>query len=210
MKTRPLALTAILTAALVITGCSTADPAPEAHQAAEEAHVKKVAEIAETQTVAEEEPVDEAPSLSPRGFIPKELGEAGGLLDGDEPVVEFALTEIRWDYQCGEYASRSENGSFVGLHFDVEVFPAWADQDYTLGSFSMSEFDFQAFTGDGNRINDVGGSAFMCAESSDELPYDIGPGQSASGWIILDLPEEAEIVAYVLPFEGIGMEWQLH
>ena len=209
MKTRPFILTAVLAAVLVVTGCSSQDPKPEAHQVAESFHAETVEEIAASQS-SEPEPTEGADGLSPRGFIPKELGEAGGLLDGDEPVVEFALTEIRWDYQCGEYAMSSENGSFVGLNFDVEVFPAWADQDWALGSFMMTEFDFQAFDGDGSRVNDVGGTAYACADSSDVLPSDIGAGQSASGWIILDLPEDAAIVAYVLPFEGIGVEWQLH
>ena len=212
MKTRPLALAALLTAALALTGCVAA--APDNHAQTRESHADNVAEISDTDTqdVAEVdvEEVDEAgDGLSPRGFLPKELGEVGGILDGDVPVVEFTLTDIQHDYQCGEYSIRSEHGSYVGLHFDVEVFPEWADQDYALGSFMMSSYDFQAFDADGQRVNDVTGNAYSCAEASDELPYDIGAGQSASGWIILDLPEDAEIVAYVMSIEGIGIEWQL-
>lgn len=204
MNTRPLiAFAAAATVALV--GCSANAPEPS----------ESSAPVAESTTpspspteTSEASPTATTPPTSDRTYIVKEIGESGGLSNNEEQVMIFTLTEIQYGFQC-EYAQPA-NGEFVGLRFNVEVLAGWPTDDPSFGpTFSMFYPDFQAFLADGTRINDPIGNG-GCASPSDALPTDLGPAQSATGWIVLDLPTDAAAVA-LTPGQlgGSGWEWRL-
>lgn len=43
-------------------------------------------------------------------------------------------------------------------------------------------------------------------DAGDQLPSDIGPGQSVSGWIVLDLPTDHGAVVLTMRAD-VGWEW---
>jgi hypothetical protein len=124
-------------------------------------------------------------------------------------LVEFVLTDIEVDFTCtSDWAEEPQNGTFVALTFEVETFPELGNDEW-FGSFSMSSYDFTVFSPDGTRENDSDGNSFMCLDEGDELPYDMGPGEKASGKIVLDTAHPSGVIVYSTYSTGgeAGWEW---
>ena len=86
----------------------------------------------------------------------------------------------------------------------VHPTPALAQDPYP--SLSFSEYGWVAFDADDKRVNDPIGNGPYCMATSDQLPYDIGPAQSVSGWVVLDVPTEHGSVALTMG-APTGWEW---
>lgn len=184
----------------------TAEPEPSTEQPAPSASSAPTSDpSAETGDTA---PAQEG-ARSDRGNIIKEVGEPAGL-DGDngEPIAEFTLTDIETDFDCpSDIADKPANGQFVALSFEVKTYPALAQQEY-VDSVSISEYDMTVFAPDGTRENDSSGNALFCLDAADELPRDIGPGEQASGKIILDTAQESGIIVFdYYLVDGAQWEW---
>ncbi|MEE6282500.1 hypothetical protein [Georgenia sunbinii] len=156
----------------------------------------------------EESPYGEAVTSS-RGNLVKGLGQPSGITarNGDT-IVDFAVTEIDVDITCtSSWADASSNGHFVGLHFEIQTHPELADEE--LREFWISEHDFSVWDGDGKRVNDPVGTSYSCMNDSDRLPSSIGPDETVSGWIVLDLPDESGAVSFswLGVDSGAGWEW---
>ncbi|USQ81217.1 hypothetical protein NF556_06130 [Ornithinimicrobium faecis] len=74
----------------------------------------------------------------------------------------------------------------------------------------MSEFYLAAFSADGVRANDISGNAWSCLESADSLPSEIGPGQKATGKIVIDTDLASGVLVYQpMSWDGnLGWEWK--
>lgn len=146
--------------------------------------------------------------VNDRGNLVKELGQLAGVtLSEDSSVVlaQFAATDIVVDIECtAEFADASKNGHFVGIHLNVETTPELAQDE--IGSLSFSQWAWQAFDANDKRVNDPMGNALWCLDAADQLPADIGPGQSVSGWIVLDLPTDHGAVVLTMGASN-GWEW---
>lgn len=147
--------------------------------------------------------------VNDHGNVVKQVGQLAGISlpeQGDVLVAQFAVTDIVVDVACtSEYADASANGHLVGIHLNVETTPELA-QD-VVGTLTFAEWGWQAYDADGKRVNDPIGNALWCMSSGDQLPSDIGPGQSASGWIVLDLPSPTGSVVLTMGAPS-GWEWQ--
>jgi hypothetical protein len=88
---------------------------------------------------------------------------------------------------------------------NVETTPELADQSYPWVSFS--QYDWQAFDVDGKRLNDPNGNAWSCLDDASQLPGQIGPGQSVSGWIVLDVAATNGLVVLAMSGAPAGWEW---
>jgi hypothetical protein len=146
--------------------------------------------------------------INDRGNLVKEVGQLAGtgLTDNQDVLTsQFAVTDIPVDVPCtAEFADAPANGHFVGIHLNVETTPELA-QD-AIGTLSFSQWGWQAFDADGKRVNDPLGNALWCMDAGDQLPSDIGPAQSVSGWLALDLPTTAGFVALTMGAAN-GWEW---
>ncbi|ANG86900.1 hypothetical protein [Microbacterium aurantiacum] len=91
------------------------------------------------------------------------------------------------------------------LHLNVETTPELADDDFPWISFT--QYDWQAYDADGKRLNDPVGNAWSCLDSGEMLPSQIGPGQSVSGWIVLDVAATEGIVVLAMGGSPTGWEW---
>lgn len=198
------AVTATLTLlALGLTGCG----APASTDTGKVPDTAPVATSTPTPTPTAESEFGEQVK-SPRGNLVKQLGQLAGTSAGPEDTVtsRFAVTDIVVDQPCdAEYADAPQNGHYLGIHLNVETTPELADEEFPWVSFSS--YDWQAYDADGKRLNDPIGNAWSCLDSAQELPSEIGPGQSVSGWIMLDVAATTGVVVLAPLGSPVGWEW---
>ncbi|WP_029145572.1 hypothetical protein [Microbacterium luticocti] len=143
-----------------------------------------------------------------RGNLVKKIGQIAGTGSVDDPDVitsTFAVTDIVVDRKCtDEFAEKPQNGHYVAVHLNVETTKDLAKEDYPVVGFDAGYW--QAYDAKGTRVNDPLGNAFTCLASSEQLPGEIGPAQSVSGWIVLDVPTTHGAVV-LAPYGATGWEW---
>ncbi|WP_214466445.1 DUF4352 domain-containing protein [Microbacterium flavescens] len=146
--------------------------------------------------------------VNDRGNLVKEVGQLAGTGRSDNQDLltsQFAVTDIVVDVACtAEFADVPANGHFIGIHLNVETTRELAQDE--IGTLSFSQWGWQAFDADGKRVNDPLGNARWCMDAGDQLPSDIGPAQSVSGWIVLDVPTPTGSVALTMGAAN-GWEW---
>lgn len=197
MTSRAHILPIALAFGLLLTGC-TATPA-------DSGKTPDTKPVTEATTDASEEPA--APAKSQRGNLVKAVGEIAGTtsLNSGVTTARFAVTDIVLDRECTSgFADAPSNGHYLALHLNVETTPELADEAFDW--ISITTYDWQAYDADGKRLNDPAGNAWSCLDSAEQLPGQIGPGQSVSGWVVLDVAAPTGIV--VLTMGGAsGWEW---
>jgi len=201
---------ALATAAItILAGCSAgpadADPDPS--------HLPDTAPVATeapspSPTASSADPAFGERVVNDHGNLVKTIGQLAGISlteHEDVTAAQFAVTDIVVDLDCTTgYEDAPQNGHFVGIHLNVETTPELAQDD--IGTLSFSEWGWLAFDAEGKRVNDPIGNAWSCLADSDQLPIDIGPGQSVSGWIVLDLPTTTGSVVLTMGAAN-GWEW---
>lgn len=157
-------------------------------------------------TEASPGPTEPAPELNSRGNLALEIGEAATIVgESGDVMAEFTLTEIQQGIECTlDYADEPGNGEFVGLYFEVEIMEAAAAEQYFY--FDISAYDMRILDADGRRENDSVGNSYLCLDVSEELPWDLGPGESAEGWVVLDTSVESGSIIYS-PYYDYDFEW---
>ncbi|UJH70385.1 hypothetical protein [Ornithinimicrobium sp. INDO-MA30-4] len=225
-------MTALAATALVLSACS--EDAPEVTAATETVTIEAPApEEAASTTVAPEpaaesteepEPTTEEAAeseddfgdseTSARGNLIKEVGQVAGIydVDTDESIVNFKLLEVEKGVDCTSgFSDAPANGQFVAFTFEVETFPALAeDIEPFYGSFAMNSFYLTAFSDDGVLQNDIDGNSWTCLDPADELPSEIGPGQKATGKVVIDTSLQSGVLVYTPTSFGnaAGWEWE--
>lgn len=145
---------------------------------------------------------------SSRGNLVKDIGQLAGTssLVSDVVTSRFAVTDIVLDVECTSgFADAPVNGHYLGIHLNVETTPELADDDFPWVSFT--QWDWQAYDPEGKRLNDPVGNAWSCLDSGQQLPSQIGPGQSVSGWIVLDVAATNGAVVLTMGGSPVGWEW---
>ncbi|WP_396667364.1 hypothetical protein [Microbacterium sp. R86528] len=208
----PAVAVASIALILALSACSPAattdDFAPDTGRTPDTAPV-----ITETPTPVPTAEVDEVDGefgervINDRGNLVKEVGQLAGVSEANDVLVaRFAATDIVLDIECDQDWSESpQNGHFLGIHFNVETTPELADSDYPW--VAMSAYDFLVFDSDGKRLNDPVGTSWACLDESSQLPSQIGPGQSVSGWIVLDVTDEEGAAVLTMGGSPTGWEW---
>lgn len=198
-----------LAAALVLSGCSVAAPSVDSgKKPSTEPEVTASPEAVETAEDVESEFGETVTSI--RGNMVKQVGQlAGTSISGDPSTIgsRFVVTDIVLEPTCDSgWADEPSNGHYLALHFNVETTPELAQSDYPEVWFSAD--DFQAYDLDGKRLNDPVGNAWSCMSEASTLPQSIGPGQSASGFIVLDVADEHGAVVLLNGGGPTGWEWE--
>ena len=145
---------------------------------------------------------------SPRGNLVKDIGQLAGTssLSSDVVTSRFAVTDIVLDVECTSgFADAPANGHYLGIHLNVETTPELAEDDFPWVSFT--QYDWQAYDAEGKRLNDPVDNAWSCLDSGQQLPSQIGPGQSVSGWIVLDVAAPNGAVVLTMGGSPVGWEW---
>lgn len=206
---RTVSILVATAAVALLAGCASPDPAASP----DDDHLPATTPAASSTPSPTPTPTDEPDPtygeriVNDRGNLVKEIGQLSGLgnEEGTVTYAQFAVTDIVPDVECTSgFDDAPKNGHFVGIHLNVETTPELAQAVY--GTVSFSEWAWQAFDDTGKRINDPTGTAWSCVDSGEVLPGDIGPAQSVSGWVVLDLPTAHGSVALTLG-ATTGWEW---
>lgn len=148
-----------------------------------------------------------------RGTLLKKVGQWAGLRTDEDEVIGavFRITQIDPDLRCtAEDAEEPVNGRFVGLEFEVETSPQLGETG-SLATFNLHPEQFTAVLADGEKQGRVVGESRSCLTRGEYLPDALTAGMSATGMLVLDVPEGTEsIVLEGLPFRSTrGWEWPL-
>ncbi|WP_162149403.1 hypothetical protein [Arthrobacter sp. Br18] len=108
------------------------------------------------------------------------------------------VNSITVDAPCtGPYAMPPENGHFVVLEVSVKTAPAQPDDAYPM-SFSMDGGLWSVIAPNGTTSNApaYSGSTYNCLPEAEVLPSSIGPGEQATGKVVLDVVEPEGVLVY--------------
>lgn len=149
-----------------------------------------------------------AKEFNDHGNLVKQIGQLSGLslTDLDDTVsARFVVTKIELDPACDtEFELAPANGHYLAIHLNVETTPELAQADFP--SVSFNQYGWQAYGASGTRLNDPIGNSYSCLDTAQLLPSDIGPGQSVSGIVLLDVSDTTGSIA--LTFGATtGWEW---
>ncbi|THE19340.1 hypothetical protein E1J17_01480 [Kocuria rosea] len=200
MKRYTLALLAL--PALTLVGCSNAEADPEA-----------TAPNVEPAT-AESTP-SSTQETSPRGNLMKEIGEPAGIHSLDDPsknVVTYVIKGIEVDPVCtGPYPQAPENGHFMAVDMEVETAADPGFTEVMYGSLNISAHSFKMIDANGTTVNSIAsGPSYGCLPEAEMLPSTIGPGERATGKVILDVPSTEGILVYNEAMDSsLGWEWEI-
>lgn len=222
-KTLSISVTALLLLSLVgcagegtpqptvtVTETVTAEPSPEPSETSTEDESGSSTEKSSgTGGSKETKRTFESHGTSERGNLIKHVGDWAGIgpVGTEDMSVTFKIDKIELGAKCtSSYAEKPKYDQFVALEISIETFPELKDNG---GDFSMSSFDFGAFTSDGTRINDTQGNSWACEDVETQIPSNIGPGEKVKGRIILDLPKDASVITFSSYLTDGTWEWPL-
>lgn len=201
---------ASLALALVLGGCSSTQPADTGKQPDTAPVATPESTPDPTESSADGEGTSEFGEsvTNSRGNLIKEIGQLAGTssLATDVVTSRFAVTDIVVDPECTSgFPDAPANGHYLGIHLNVETTPQLADDEFPWLSFT--QYDWQAYDAEGKRLNDPVGNAWSCLDTGQQLPSQIGPGQSVSGWIVLDVAATSGSVVLAMGGSPTGWEW---
>ncbi|MFB6574322.1 hypothetical protein [Kocuria palustris] len=158
-------------------------------------------------------PAADASGLSERGNIPKQIGEEASLTaSSGEKALSFKVTDIQPHFQCtSPYAEAPENKSFVKIDITASTGSSEDLQELFYGdSMMFNPYDWKFVDSSGRTANDIGTAAsYMCLDTGESLPDEIGPGENVSGSLILDVTDTSGTLVYAPVYDSAGWEWSL-
>ena len=201
MKFKSLGAMALLP--ILLAGCGGAASSPAA---------PTVAPAASSQS-EEASPTESASGASgaksSRGNIIKKPGEGAGVTDKDKTVASFVINSINVNPNCtNEYATKAQNGHFVVLDVSMETMPELAES--VNPQFGLAGYAWKAIADNGTTFNGnvSTGASYMCLKDAERFPSALGPGEKATGKIVLDVPTPTGVLVHQQGFMPTGWEWE--
>jgi hypothetical protein len=146
---------------------------------------------------------------SSRGNLVKKVGEGASVTDKDKTVASFVVKSIQMDPKCtNPSAMPSKNGHFVALEVSMQTDPALAES--VNPQFGLAGYAWKAIAANGTTFNGdlMSFESMMCLPEAENFPSALGPGEKATGKIILDVPTPTGILVHKQGFMTAGWEWQ--
>ncbi|MET3203942.1 UNVERIFIED_ORG: hypothetical protein ABIB21_000718 [Arthrobacter sp. UYEF13] len=119
------------------------------------------------------------------------------------------INSIQVDLPCtNKYAQPSKNGHFVALNVSMETDPALAES--VNPQFGLAGYAWKAIASNGTTFNGdiMTASSFMCLNDEEKFPSALGPGEKATGTIVLDVPTPTGVLVHKQGFMPAGWEWE--
>jgi hypothetical protein len=188
--------------ALLLAGCGGSPQSTPTAPTVEPATSSQTPSASQTASAASE-------AKSSRGNLVKKVGEGISVMDKDKAVASFVINSIEVDPQCtGTSASPAANGNFVALDVSMETTPELANSVYP--EFGLAGQAWKAIADNGTTYN---GSLFsmesiMCFPDTERFPSALGPGEKATGKIVLDVPTPTGVLVHKQGFMPAGWEWE--
>lgn len=163
-------------------------------------------------SAASESTASESASIATndRGNIPKKTGETAAI-GGDTveaSAVHFKVMGIK-PFKCTYPVDVPGNGQMMAVTVAVETgkdLPGQMGRDQV--SFNAS--GWRGYAADGTRMNTVSSDlVYNCATDRSVLLPDIGPGEKASGIVLLDAPKWPKSISFSFPQQEGGWEWEV-
>ena len=113
-----------------------------------------------------------------------------------EPEVEVALVSLErgWQPEGSQSAICPDPaGEYIALEFEFTTLPALADG---TGSYSFAGFEVGLANDNGTTLDASGVSGLFCLGSDQRAPSEVGPGETFTGWAVVDAPAEASQVLW--------------
>lgn len=151
----------------------------------------------------------EAGAKSSRGNLIKKVGEGASVTDKGKTVATFVVNSIQVDPKCtNQYATPSENGHFIALNVSMETDPALAES--VNPQFGLAGYAWKVVADNGTTFNGqvMSGPSFSCLNDKESFPSALGPGEKATGTIILDVPTPTGVLIHQQGFMPLGWEWE--
>ncbi|UFU01716.1 hypothetical protein LQF12_09270 [Ruania suaedae] len=107
------------------------------------------------------------------------------------PIVEVRLLEVErnWEPEAGSMMCSDPEGEYVAMQFEFTTLPELAD--YSEGTWSFVGFETGLLDTSGNKIADVSGiDGLFCLDQSQTAPSEMQPGETYTGWALMDAPRE--------------------
>lgn len=187
---KQLAITALSIAALALTACGSSG------ESAEPVEVTPVTPDAVNVQPVETEEAEAAPEdeTTERGNIAASVGGTGTLADANgNETVRFTVKSIE-PVKCTEpYAEKAENGHLFGVEMSIKT-----TKDMEPYSAMFSGHQWTYYSDEGTRFNgDLSTIAtYSCLPESEVIPSDIGPGEKATGLILIDVPAKSGVLVF--------------
>jgi hypothetical protein len=195
-----------LIAALTLSSCA-AQPAPSDTTQAPEATAAESPSPTPTPTPTPTSEFGEAVK-NDHGNLVKEVGQlAGTTLPEDREVVtsRFTVTGFEIDPECTSgYTEDPVNGHYLKINLHIETTPELARDEGLFLTFN--EYAWNAYNEDGTRLNNPQGNAYTCLDPGQQLPAQIGPGETIDGSVVLDVKDTHGSVALTMGGTN-GWEW---
>lgn len=151
------------------------------------------------------------PDKSDRGNLVKKVGETEVIAaDNGDQVIAFTIGSIAVDVPCtAKFTVPAQNGHFLTLEMTVETSAKLAEEINPF--FLLGDGAWKAIAPDGTTSNArlATGAALSCYNEAEVLPSVIGPGEKATGKVVLDVEDSQGILVldYTPSGFGDGREW---
>ncbi|MEV4900095.1 hypothetical protein AB0K08_01985 [Citricoccus sp. NPDC055426] len=136
--------------------------------------------------------------------------------ENDSVWMEFSIEGFQ-RIECPDNWSESlmddPENYLVAADLSVSTTPAMAETEMNeiIPGFTVSfGSNWLGFTGDGKRINEIRTPVtYNCLDGSEELPWEIGPGEEARGLVVFEVPDlQGEVVYRPWYLDGGGWSWE--
>lgn len=119
-----------------------------------------------------------------------------------EPIAELRLQQVVYDWQPTNdfFCSGATQGQYLGLEFEITTTQALSQEDPPTYNFLGWEIGAEL---DGAALEASGIDGMLCLDASQQAP-EMGPGETATGWVVLDVPENVTAVTYANLFDFTG------
>lgn len=186
-----------------LAACSPSSPPPGTLTANPPAPAAPVTSVTPTPT-----PTPTGPAKSARGNLIKDIGQKAGTVDPStgKALIDFTVTAIEPDFTCtAKYADKPTNGHYLAITLDITTSPDW-NSDESWMSFQSDAWS--VVSPEGKTENDSSGQGYTCVDSSQEVPYELGPGEHVEGKVILDTAYTSGAIVLKIPGQSVGgWEW---
>jgi hypothetical protein len=130
------------------------------------------------------------------------------VTDKDKTVASFVINSIQVDPVCtNSSAMPTKNGHFVALDVSMETMPELAES--VNPQFGLAGYAWKVIADNGTTFNGdlMSFPSVMCLTDAERFPSALGPGEKATGKIILDVPTPTGVLVHKQGFMPTGWEW---
>lgn len=142
------------------------------------------------------------------GWTAAEAGHDLSLNGADgEEIASITLEQFKPVTCDSSVFPGAENGQVIAATVKVELSSDEMASD--IGQMIGNATAWRAYDTEGQRVNSLSTNAiYNCLNNRNSmLPMDLSAGESATGDVLLDIPDNVESIAWVYPTEEVGFEW---